>query len=62
MLLSYKNNNTLTSYPSSLGVYQQEYENWDLYQEINIFGLEPKPENAELVVHTTPEIINTWVI
>ena len=44
MTIHYINNNIQTSYLTYLCVYQDEYENLELYQEINIFGLEPKPK------------------
>ena len=43
------------------GIYQDEYEKLDLYQDINNFwGLEPKQKNVETVLHFTHEIINIW--
>ena len=36
------NNNILISHPFFLGEYQEKYENWELYQEINFGGWEPK--------------------
>ena len=42
MLLHNINNNILISNPYFLGIYQDESEKWDIYQDIDIFlGLEP---------------------
>ena len=54
-------NNRLILHPSYLGLYQDEYEIQELYQDINSFlGLEPKQQNAESMVHVTHAIINRW--
>ena len=47
------NNNILISHPSYLVAYQDEYEIWELYQEINMFwGWNTKPKTSVgTVVH-----------
>ena len=61
MLLCYINNNMVFSFAYSSGGYQDEYENWEIYPEINKFlGLEPKQKASELVVRVTRGIINIW--
>ena len=55
MFLHNKNNNILISGALFLDGHQYEYEDW----EINIVGLEPKPQNlAKHAVHITHTIIN----
>ena len=45
MLLFYINNNILIYHLSYSVVYQDEYENWELYQEMKyIFGVETNPQ------------------
>ena len=54
MILHYINNNLLISNRSSSGVYKDEYENLELYQEMNISGVVTEiKKTAELAVHVT---------
>ena len=46
MHLNYINNNILISHPFYWGVYQYESKNWELYQEINNFGVGTKAKNS----------------
>ena len=64
MFVHYIDNNILYSHPPYSVVYQDEYENWELYQDINnVLWLEPKLlKTAETGVHVTHEIIATWKI
>ena len=62
MLLHKINNNILISHPPYSILYQHEYENWELYQEINIFLVGNKQKKAETAVHVTHAIINMWKI
>ena len=42
MILNYLNNNILIYHPSYSVMYQDESENWELYQDINSFGVGTK--------------------
>ena len=56
-------NNILNSGAGLLGVYQDKYEKWELYQEINSILVGTKPKIiAETVLHVTHAIINIWKI
>ena len=46
MPLHYINHNIFISQQSYSVVYQDEPENWELYQDINCFGLKPKQKNC----------------
>ena len=53
------NNNIPIYHLSYLSVYQDESENWELYQEMNIFGgWNQTKKTAETAVSVTHEIIN----
>ena len=53
------NNHILISGMYSWCGYQDEYENWELYQEIIIFGVGTKTgKKSKLAVHVTHAIIN----
>ena len=55
-------NNILDSNERFLGVYQDKSEKWELYQEINIFWLEPNKKTVEILVRVTHAIINIYNI
>ena len=59
MILHYTNNNIIISHPYYLGVYQDESENSELYQEIIVLGVGTKTKTtAETVVRVTHAITN----
>ena len=51
------NNHIQISHLYYLGVYQDEYENWALYQKIKIISGWNGKKTAELAVHVTHAII-----
>ena len=62
MLLLDLNNNLLIYNLYYFSVYQYEYENWELYQEINIYLVEKNQKTLETVVLVTRVVINLWNI
>ena len=62
MLLLDINNNLLISNLYYFSVYQYKYENWELYQEINIYLVEKNQKTLETVVLVTRVVINLWNI
>ena len=60
MLIHEINNNILNYGVLFLGGYQDKYENWELYQDMDDFwGYNPQ-KISETVVHVTHSIINIW--
>ena len=56
MLLNHINNNIIIPNPYNSGVYQDEYEKWDFYQEIDIFLVETKQKTANQNIKTAHDI------
>ena len=57
MLLYDMNNNILISHPHYLGEYKDEYEKWDIYQDINIVWVGKKEKILAGTVMHAPFVI-----